>query len=116
MWSDGRIGTRHQYAGAWGYDTMPEFASGMSPHFGGEPGDEVPFVHAGHRWYDPASGRFLQKDPIGIRGGLNVYEYVRNRPSNAVDPKGLTIESNLPVHAQPDIQPYLPKPAPPTPP
>lgn len=90
VWSNGTIGTRHQYAGAWGYDTMPEFASGMSPHFGGEPGDEVPFVHVGHRWYDPATGRFLQRDPIGIVGGINLYVYTANKPVLAIDPSGLT--------------------------
>ena len=91
VWSNGTVGTRHQYAGAWGYDTMPEFASGMSPHFGGEPGAEVPFVHVGHRWYDPASGRFLQRDPIGIRGGLNIHSYSANSPTIFVDPNGLTV-------------------------
>lgn len=91
VWSNGTIGTRHQYAGAWGYDTSEAYASGMSPNFGGEPGDEVPFIHVGHRWYDPASGRFLQRDPIGIRGGFNVYGYGANSPTIFVDPNGLTI-------------------------
>ena len=100
VWSDGTIGTRHQYAGAWGYDTMPEFASGMSPHFDGEPGDDVPFVHVGHRWYDPASGRFLQRDPIGIRGGLNVYGYSTNTPTVLVDPTGLTIITTTTVETR----------------
>jgi len=32
---------------------------------------------------------FLQRDPIGIRGGFNVYTYVRNDPTIAIDPTGL---------------------------
>ncbi|RIK64738.1 MAG: hypothetical protein DCC65_13565, partial [Planctomycetota bacterium] len=83
VWSDGSIGaTRYQYAGAWGYQTFPEHT--------GQPGDEIPFIHVGHRWYDPATGRFLQRDPIGIRGGLNLYSFVKNTPAMALDPDGLT--------------------------
>ncbi len=104
VWSDGSIGTRYQYAGAWGYQTFPPYA--------GTSEDELPFIHVGHRWYDPSTGRFLQRDPIGIAGGANVYVYVGNAPTNAVDPQGLRLESNLPVHSQPDIQPFLPKPSP----
>ena len=45
-------------------------------------------MHVGYRWYDPATGRFLQRDPIGIRGGTNVYAYVNNAPTGLVDPDG----------------------------
>jgi hypothetical protein len=31
----------------------------------------------------------LQRDPIGILGGLNVYNYVRSRPTSLIDPAGL---------------------------
>ncbi|MFC6671373.1 RHS repeat-associated core domain-containing protein [Marinobacterium aestuariivivens] len=41
------------------------------------------------RYYDPSIGRFIQSDPIGIRGGLNTYTYVFNNPLNYVDPFGL---------------------------
>jgi uncharacterized protein RhaS with RHS repeats len=33
-------------------------------------------------------GRFLNPDPIGFAGGLNLYAYVENDPANAVDPTG----------------------------
>jgi RHS repeat-associated protein len=41
------------------------------------------------RHYSPAWGRFLQADPIGARGGINLYAYVRNDPINLVDQFGL---------------------------
>jgi len=33
-------------------------------------------------------GRWLSRDPIGEKGGLNLHEFVRNRPIILVDPKG----------------------------
>lgn len=34
-------------------------------------------------------GQFLQTDPVGYQGGLNLYAYVGNDPMNATDPSGL---------------------------
>jgi len=45
------------------------------------------------RWYDPGTGRWLSKDPIGIEGGLNLYVFCDNNPVNFVDPEGLTVKS-----------------------
>ena len=41
------------------------------------------------RWYDPITGRWLSKDPIGISGGLNQYVSFENNPVNFRDPWGL---------------------------
>jgi RHS repeat-associated protein len=40
------------------------------------------------RHYSPAWGRFLQPDPIGYRGGPNLYAYTDNDPVNQIDPSG----------------------------
>ncbi len=67
--------TRYQYAGAWGYES--------------DAGQNLPFLHVGYRYYDPSTGRFVQRDPIGIRGGLNIYAYVSNSPLGRADSAGL---------------------------
>ncbi|MEN3753044.1 RHS repeat-associated core domain-containing protein [Mangrovibacter sp. SLW1] len=41
------------------------------------------------RYYDPDSGRFTQQDPIGLAGGLNLYQYAPNA-QGWVDPLGLS--------------------------
>ncbi|SFE05187.1 RHS repeat-associated core domain-containing protein [Paracidovorax konjaci] len=42
-----------------------------------------------HRYYDPATGRYLQADPIGLAGGWNRFLYVDASPLMFADPMGL---------------------------
>ena len=65
------------------------------------------------RWNDPTLGRFISADPIGYRGGLNVWVYTSNDPISGVDPSGLvplvpTMGSGprLPVVRPPVSSPY----------
>ncbi len=44
--------------------------------------------HFRARWYNPETGRWLSKDPIGISGALNQYAAFGNNPVNFRDPFG----------------------------
>lgn len=40
------------------------------------------------RYYNPNTGRFLSEDPFGFGGGINLYAYTANSPTNWSDPFG----------------------------
>ena len=50
--------------------------------------DESGLYYNRHRYYDPLQGRYISQDPIGLKGGTNLYGYVTN-PTGMVDPLGL---------------------------
>ncbi len=90
--------SRYGYVGAHGYqehdydsgdggttyrgDGIPDNLIGRSAT------DGFPYMHVGARYYNPSTGRFMQRDPIGIWGGLNTYVYVLNMPTVGIDPTG----------------------------
>jgi RHS repeat-associated protein len=41
------------------------------------------------RDYDPATGRYVQSDPIGLAGGINTYVYAQNNTAIYIDNYGL---------------------------
>tara|TARA_B100001971_G_C18156859_1_gene519056 strand:- start:468 stop:1202 length:735 start_codon:yes stop_codon:yes gene_type:complete len=45
----------------------------------------------GFRYYDPETGRWPNRDPIGERGGINLYGMVGNDPISQIDLNGLWI-------------------------
>ena len=51
---------------------------------------ETGLVYYGHRFYNPATGRWISKDPIEQQGGPNLYAFVGNDGANHIDALGLT--------------------------
>lgn len=70
--SNGSIANPFTFVGAWG--VMHER-------------DGIYFMR--NRYYDANTGRFLQRDPLGVAGDVNGYLYVGNNPINGIDPAGL---------------------------
>jgi RHS repeat-associated protein len=50
--------------------------------------DETGLVSYTYRYYDPALGRWVNRDPIGKNGGRNLYGYVGNAVVGCFDPLG----------------------------
>lgn len=53
---------------------------------------ETGFCYYGYRFYDPAAGRWLNRDPLEEVGGMNLYGFVLNSPANYFDSDGLIVE------------------------
>jgi RHS repeat-associated protein len=51
------------------------------------------FYNYGYRFYSPGMGRWINRDPIGEAGGLNLYAAFANSPTNQTDARGLYVES-----------------------
>ena len=51
--------------------------------------DETDLLYYGERYYNASTGRWLSRDPIEEKGGLNLYGFVYNSPLNKTDALGL---------------------------
>jgi RHS repeat-associated protein len=94
---------------AWAYDPFGGrvVAEGEAGHlftFGGRHGVITlggGFFVMGPRVYHAPTGRFLQRDPLGLAGGFNLYGYADANPVSVIDPGGLKgflewLDQNLP--------------------
>jgi RHS repeat-associated protein len=62
----------HRYKGQYGYVTDTESN----------------LIYCQNRFYDPYSARWITRDPSGLDGGINTYQYCLGDPINNVDPDG----------------------------
>jgi RHS repeat-associated protein len=83
--ASGQLTEKHAYS-AYG---LASSTAGTAFQFAGRRVDpETGLYYNRARYYSPALGRFLQTDPIGTAGGINIYAYVMNDPTDRVDPQG----------------------------
>uniref|UniRef100_UPI000AF5C3AB RHS repeat-associated core domain-containing protein n=1 Tax=Pseudomonas monteilii TaxID=76759 RepID=UPI000AF5C3AB len=86
--SNGKIVWQATYR-SWGaIDSLPVREVEQNLRFQGQYFDcESSLNYNTFRFYDPEIGRFVTQDPIGVRGGANLYVYVP-APTTWVDPLG----------------------------
>ena len=54
---------------------------------------ETQLYYVRNRTYNPVLGRWIQRDPIGYEGGINLYGYVGGRGTSMADSTGLQVVS-----------------------
>ncbi len=69
---------------------------------------ETQLYYVRNRTHNPVLGRWIQRDPIGYAGGINLYEYVESGPVGMVDPWGL-IPTRPPGPFPADVLPTVPR-------
>ena len=99
--SAGQIVQRYEYD-AYGKTISVQDPAFVQPYgyTGRERDDESGLYYYRARYYDPAVGRFLQSDPIGLAGGINTYAYVNGDPISFSDPTGLVPNFMVPPEAK----------------
>jgi len=75
-------------------DASPLRRRSAAPVNRNDPETELHYVR--NRTYSPALGRWVQRDPIGYAGGINLYGYVGGRAVVALDPTGEFIVPGIP--------------------
>jgi RHS repeat-associated protein len=55
--------------------------------------NETGLYYNWNRHYEPEAGSYITRDPIGIKGGINVYTYTKGNPLIYTDPQGLLVGS-----------------------
>ena len=95
--SDNAVVWKWENSDPFGANLPNENPSGLGAfafnlRFPGQYYDQETGTHYNYfRDYDPATGRYVQSDPIGLSGGINTYGYVGASPLMYFDPDGLKL-------------------------
>jgi RHS repeat-associated protein len=74
---------------------VTESPTGVDVGFQGQIRDEdTGLYQMGYRWYNPALGRWLSRDPVGLHGGVNCNVFSINSPVEELDLYGLDSDSS----------------------
>jgi RHS repeat-associated protein len=86
----GNIATTYAYD-PFGNTTVSGAANANAFQYTGRENEANGLYFYRERYYSPTLGRFVNEDPLGIKGSrLNLYAYAMNNPVNFLDPFGLT--------------------------
>lgn len=75
--ANGIVDSNLEFVGEYGFSTKPLI-------------DDLDWYYYGFRYYDPVTGRWPSRDPMGKQGGMNLYGFVGNEVTYAIDFLGLT--------------------------
>jgi RHS repeat-associated protein len=85
---DQSVVNRYRYS-AYGETASSSDDEGNAIQYTGRENDGTGLYFYRARYYDAVLKRFLQSDPIGLAGGINMYAYVNGNPLIYTDPLGL---------------------------
>ncbi|MCC7493782.1 MAG: RHS repeat-associated core domain-containing protein [Fimbriimonadaceae bacterium] len=90
--------TANRLFDAWGNElTSGDFdPRGYQAKYGYYTDEETGLIALAYRYYAPGVGRFLNRDPIGYEGGVNVFGYAHGNPASRTDSSGMTPAIVLP--------------------
>jgi RHS repeat-associated protein len=84
-----RVVNGYRY-GPWGETVLANEAVPQPLRYMGRELDAATgLYYVRNRWYDVHQARFISEDPLGLAGGINLYAYAENSPTNLRDPYGL---------------------------
>jgi RHS repeat-associated protein len=92
-WNPSRFSSYGPVPGYQSPAVSPQIGLAQSLGWRGRRVDETGLIDLGAREYDPVAARFLNADPLGHSGSLDLYSFAGGDPVNFFDPTGLCPDS-----------------------